>query len=88
MADIKQKIAATFGKLPKVPPMPPAPPPPVKEPPKPSKGIADISVAIEAQRIYSPDRPPAPPSKGPSKDMLGQGSAPAMDQSGPWGKPK
>lgn len=66
----------------------------VKNPPKlpgwakPARGVPDISIAIEAQRIYSPDRPPAPPSKtkAPPAEMKKQGSAPSMDQSGAWGK--
>ena len=90
MADIDAKLKKIFGKAPALPPEPaPAPEPPkVKLPPKPRKGIADISIAIAAQRIFNPDMPPAPASKAPTTAMLEQGSAPAMDQSGPWGKPE
>jgi hypothetical protein len=90
MADIDAKLKKIFGKAPALPPAPaPAPEPPkVKLPPKPQKGIADITIAIQAQRIYSPNMPPAPASKAPTTAMLEQGSAPAMDQSGPWGKPE
>jgi hypothetical protein len=90
MADIEKQLKKIFGKAPALPPAP-APvsePPKVKLPPKPKKGIADITIAIQAQRIYSPDMPPAPASKAPTAAMLEQGSAPAMDQSGPWGKPE
>ena len=90
MADIDAKLKKIFGKAPALPPEPaPVPPtPPVKLPPKPTKGIADISIAIAAQRIYNNALPPAPPTKAPTTAMLEQGSAPAMDQSGPWGKPE
>lgn len=88
MATLDEKIAAVFGKkkpAEAAPKPPAAAPAPAKK--TPTRGIADITVAMEAQRIYSPDRPPAPASKGPSKDMMGQGTAPALDQSGAWGKP-
>jgi hypothetical protein len=90
MADIEKQLKKIFGKAPALPPEPaPAPaPPPVKLPPKPTKGLADISIAIQAQRIYNPDLPPAPATKAPTTAMLEQGSAPAMDTSGAWGKPE
>jgi hypothetical protein len=90
MPDVTEKMKAVFGKgKPLAPVAPPPPKPPeVKLPPKPKKGIEDISIAIAAQRIYNPAMPPAPPTKAPTTAMLEQGSAPAMDQSGPWGKPE
>jgi len=92
MADIEAKLKKIFGKAPALPPeaaLAPAPElPKVKLPPKPQKGIADITIAIQAQRIYSPNLPPAPASKAPTAAMLEQGSAPAMDTSGAWGKPE
>lgn len=90
MADIESQLKKIFGKAPALPPEPePVPAPPaVKLPPKPRKGIADITIAIAAQRIYQPNMPPAPPTKAPTTAMLEQGSAPAMDTSGAWGKPE
>lgn len=90
MADIEKQLKKIFGKAPALPPAPaPAPEPlKVKLPPKPKKGIADITIAIQAQRIYQPNMPPAPPTKAPTTAMLEQGSAPAMDTAGPWGKPE
>ncbi len=90
MADIDAKLKKIFGKAPAAPPEPPpAPaPPPVKLPPKPTKGLADITIAIAAQRIYAPNMPPAPASKAPTTAMLEQGSAPAMSTEGAWGKPE
>lgn len=91
MPDITEQMKVVFGKG--KPPAPVAPPPPkppeIKLPPKSKKGIADITIAIQAQRIYSPDKPPAPPTKPPPAAMLGQGTAPMMGvEEGNWGNPK
>jgi len=80
MPDIGDKMSSVFGKMPKVNLAPPPPPTPVvKLPPRPKKGLDDITIAIQAQRIYNPALPPAPPTKAPAAPMLEQGSAPAMD---------
>ena len=50
--------------------------------PKP-KGV-DIGVMTQAQRIYNPNLPPAPP-KIPPKAIAEQGTAGAMDTGGRWG---
>jgi len=92
MADIDAKLKKIFGKAPALPPEPalaPAPElPKVKLPPKPQKGIADITIAIAAQRIYNQALPPAPATKAPTAAMLEQGSAPNLDTSGAWGVPE
>lgn len=48
--------------------------------------LGNIWAALEAQRVYtgapSVSKPQAPPA-----NLQGQGTAPAMDQSGAWGKP-
>ncbi len=69
-------------------PVPEAPPPvpEVKLPEAPSKTVKDIRIVAQAQRIYNPAMPPAP-AKQPTEKMIDQGTAPAMDNTGPWGKP-
>ncbi len=81
MSDIDAKLKAVFGKGGSAPAAPP-----VKLPPKPRRYIPDISIAIQAQRIYNPDKPPAPATKAPTSAMLEQGTTPAMESGGAWGK--
>jgi hypothetical protein len=83
MEDLDKKMKAVFGAGPR-PVAVPAPkveekPPAIKIPPAPMRGFKDISIAIQAQRIYNPNNPPAPPTKPPSSAMLEQGTTPAMD---------
>jgi hypothetical protein len=80
-------LQRTFGAAPAPPPPAPAPVSPPPPPPKPrGKSIGDPRIAAEAQRIFNPALPPAPP-KAPAA-MADQGVAPAMGTSGPWGKPE
>ncbi len=53
----------------------------------PAESFFDIypMVMAEGQRIYNPQLPPA--VKGPTGPTAEQGTAQAMDTSGPWGKP-
>jgi hypothetical protein len=53
--------------------------PPAPIPVKMPKTVGNISIAMQAQKIYNPALPPAPPMKAPSKAMAEQGTAPAMD---------
>jgi hypothetical protein len=88
MSDLQTIMMHTFGKKKEETQKPETlKPPEIPKPPKPiGKTVGDPRIAAEAQRIYNPSKPPVP-SKPPSSDMLGQGSAPAMDISGSWGKP-
>ena len=79
--EFKDLLRHTFG-IKKGAVIKPAPLPIHSELPKP-KGVS-ISVAAQAQRIYNPNLPPAPP-KIPPKAIAEQGSAQAMDLTGPWG---
>jgi hypothetical protein len=82
MPEIDAKLKAVFGKGSKAAPIIP----PVKMPPKPKRYLEDISIAIQAQRIYDPAKPPAPATKAPTAAMLEQGTTPAMKSGGAWGK--
>ena len=64
---------------------------PEKTPPKPipverPKTLGDITLSMAAQRIYSPNLPPAP--KSPPAKMMDQGTSSALGMEGPWGKPE
>lgn len=50
-----------------------------------SKGVGDISISLEAQRIFNPGMPPAPP-KPPNASQADTGVAPSMDLSSKWDK--
>ena len=91
MPDVTEKMKAVFGKGKSPTPVAPPPPKPpeVKLPPKPKKGIEDITIAIQAQRIYDMNRPPAPPSaKASPERMQDQGTAEALELHKSWTKEK
>jgi hypothetical protein len=61
------------------------PPPPLKV--ETQKTVGDLTIAMQAQRIYNPGMPPAPPSaKPPAGGMLEQGVTPALDIKSKWDK--
>lgn len=43
------------------------------------KTVGNISIAMQAQRLFNPNLPPAPAMKQPNKTMAEQGTAGAMD---------
>jgi hypothetical protein len=94
MSEIKDMLLKTYLKKGARPATNNQVPESVKKPPKPipvetPRTMGDITMAMAAQRIYSPDLPPSPPSpKSPSKTMMDQGTGPAMGMDGPWGKPQ
>jgi hypothetical protein len=53
------------------------------------RSVGNVMLSAEAQRAYNPGMPPtgAQPIKQPNAQQAKQGTAPAMDSSGPWGKP-
>ncbi len=54
-----------------------------------ARGVRDISLIAEAQRIFNPGMPPAPVKpKGPTATTAELGSTPAMGTAGAWGKPE
>jgi len=63
---------------------PVAPPKPLRK----KRTLGDIYTALEAQRVFNPGLPsiPKPPSAPPA-NLAGKGTAPNMDNSGPWGGP-
>jgi hypothetical protein len=81
MPEIDEKLRTVFGKR-----QSPAPLEIVKTPPKPKRYLADISIAIQAQRIYDPNRPPAPPTKPATAQQADTGTAPNMDMKSKWDK--
>lgn len=62
----------------------PAPKP--KAPAKQRRGLGDIVLIAEAQKTFNPGMP-SPQLKGPSAQMVGQGTAQAAGTTGAWGKP-
>lgn len=85
----EQILQRTFGSGPPPPEPTPVPvvpePEPEPEPPpkKETKTVRDPRIAAEAQRIYKPDLPPAPP-----KTKVDQGVASRLDLQGTWGAPE
>jgi len=92
---VKKEIEQLLKPLAPAAPKPDAAPAPAVKPPKAEthqekwKGrrtLGNIWAALEAQRVYtgapSVSKPQAPPA-----NLQGQGTAPAMDQSGPWSQP-
>ena len=43
------------------------------------KTVGNIAIAMQAQKLFNPNLPPAPSMKTPPKAMIDQGTAPAMD---------
>ena len=97
MADLTPEIleGAFFPEVLKAPKPEPKPEPegpkvgrPRKMPAQP-RGVRDISLIAEAQRIFNPAMPPAPVKpKGPTATTAELGSTPAMGTGGAWGKPE
>jgi hypothetical protein len=57
--------------------------------PAPPRGVFDISLIAEAQRVFNPGLPAAPAKpKGPTATTAALGSSPAMGTGGAWGKPE
>jgi hypothetical protein len=84
--DIKEMLSHTFS----APKMPEAKPafimPPI--PPKPSRSVGDVFLALQGQRIYDPNIPMVEKPKPPTSTNIGTGTAPAMDTTKPWGNPQ
>jgi hypothetical protein len=85
-------LEGAFGPPKPAPKSEPAPEPegpklgrPRKMPAQP-RGVGDISLIAEAQRVFNPALPPAKP-KGPTATTAELGSTPAMGTGGAWGKP-
>jgi len=49
------------------------------------KSVGDVTISAQAQRIYNPNMPPAPP-KAPTAAQSEQGTGPAMDLASKWDK--
>jgi hypothetical protein len=64
------KEAPKLGRPPKKPEIP--------------RGVNSARIMAEAQRVFNPALPPAPP-KPPSAALLDQGTAAGLDISGRWG---
>ena len=58
-----------------------------KKTPSPPRGVFDVSLIAEAQRVFNPNLPAAKP-KGPTATTAELGSTPAMGTTGAWGKPQ
>lgn len=88
MKSFSEILQNTFGSAPLPEPAPVAPPsepaPPAPETPR-GKSMGDPQIAAEAQRIYNPNMPPAPPKALASP---GEGTVSTLDVSGTWGAPE
>jgi len=84
---LRDMIYKTFSKMPvkqqkalKAEELAPAKSEPLKT--ETPKGVGDIGIAIQAQRMFNPGMPPAPPNA----TQNDQGTAPAMELSSKWDK--
>ncbi len=61
--------------------------PKVAPKPKAARGVFDMALIAEAQRVFNPAQAQAP-TKGPTATTAAIGSTPAMGTGGAWGKPE
>ena len=61
------------------------PPAPVKV--KRQRSLGDVSIALEAQRVYNPGLPSMPSPQPAPANTFQKGTTPAMDNTGAWGGP-
>lgn len=82
---LEEALAGAFGP-PVKPQTPVAPPPPAPKKGR-QRGIEDVAIMAEAQRVYNPALPPSKP-RGPSSTTAGLGVSPSMGVGDGWGGPK
>ena len=54
---------------------------------KPKRSLGDVFVALEAQKVFNPNIPSIPSPVPPPANTFQKGTAPALDNTGAWGKP-
>ena len=85
--ELRQKLRDVFGvKKPKVVKNPVMLPIHDEAPKDKPRTVGNVMLSAAAQQIYSPMQQ-AIPIKPSTQAQAGQGTAPAMDTQGPWGKP-
>ena len=87
--ELRDLLRKTFGvKKPKEL-VKPAPLPIHDLPKEKTRGIGDVMLSAEAQRIYNANMPPTPaqPIRQPSAKQQGTGTGSAMSLNEPWGGP-
>jgi hypothetical protein len=85
--ELRKMLRETFGVKKPEKPKEPAALPIHDEPKKTSRGIGNVMLSAEAQRIYAPNMPSVP-MKPPNATQNAQGTAPGMSMQGPWGQPE
>jgi len=65
--------------------IPEKPPAPIET--KRRRGIGDVFVALQAQKVYNPNMPSIPSPQPAPSNTFQKGVTPALDNSGEWGGP-